>query len=334
MKKNHLIGKAGAANDESIKSDLVPKIRAIDPALIELLKQYKNRHDLNNEALGRRMNTSGTYISRAFTDSFTGDPAAFEASAREMLRNEAEARRANQTICDHGFLVEPMADFLNTTKHSKSIGVAWCDPGKGKSKALESYRRKDKLCILVTAQMHMSGWRALRDEILNEIPNKKRLKGESWDKWIIRSFRDSGRLLIIDNAHLLTNGTRHWLAYDWHDATGCPVALIGNDKIVHDWKRDAQHESRVGVAYEVTPRQKPGATIESMIRLHLPQAEEDQEFRDLAVKIIKAKGACRSVEKHFLIAADLLNSEGSVYTPSDALKAANQVLLTDLKLAA
>ena len=136
MSKNtYLTGKAGAANDDSIKSDLVPKIRAIDPALIELLKQYKNRHDLNNESLGRRMNTSGTYISRAFTDAFTGDTAAFETSAREMLRNEVEARRANQTICDHGFLVEPMADFLNTTKHSKSIGVAWCDPGKGKSKS-------------------------------------------------------------------------------------------------------------------------------------------------------------------------------------------------------
>jgi hypothetical protein len=330
-----LTGKAAAANDDSISLDLAaPRVKPIDSALIDLLKDYKTRHELNNDELGRRMNSNGTYVSRAFTGTFSGEVESFEASAREMLRNEAETRRSNSVIIDHGFLVEPMADFLNTTKHSRSIGVAWCDPGKGKSKALEVYRRRDKLCVMVTVQMHMSGWRALRDAILEEIPNKKRVKNESWDKWLVRTFSGTGRLLIVDNAHLLTAGARHWLAYDWHDGTECPVALIGNDEIVSAWKKNAQHESRVGVAYEVRPRQKPADTVESLLHLLLPQAEHDDAVRSMTVQILKSKGACRAVEKHLLIAADLMGSNPERYNAKSALVAANAVLLTDVKLAA
>lgn len=335
MKTPHLTGKAAAANDSSIPQDLATsRAKQIDPALIDLLKDYKQRHGLSNDELGKRMKTSGTYISRAFTNAFTGDAASFEDAAREMLRNEAEARRANDAVIEHGFLVEPMADFLNTTKHSRSIGVVWCDPGKGKSKALEVYRRKDKLCVMVTATKHMSGWRALRDAILDELPNKRRLNGESWDKWIVRNFRDTGRLLIIDNAHLLTAGARHWLAYDWHDETGCPVALIGNEEIVRDWKKNAQHESRVGVAYEVKPRQRPNDTVSSLLSLHLPQAADNSQVQALSVQILKGKGACRSLEKHLLIAGDLVKTNPDRYDAAEALRAANKVLLTDVRLAA
>lgn len=330
-----LTGKAAAANDDSIPQDLaLPRARQIDPALVDLLKDYKTRHELSNDELGRRMNSNGTYISRAFSGTFSGEVESFEDAARQMLRTELEIRRTNATIMDHGFMVEPMAAFLDTTKHSRSIGVAWCDPGKGKSKALEIYRRRDKLCVMVTAQMHMSGWRALRDAILEEIPNKKRVKNESWDKWLLRTFSGTGRLLIIDNGHLLTMGARHWLAYDWHDGTECPVALIGNEQIVQSWKRDAQHESRVGVAYEVTPRQKPTETVESMISLLLPASQNDGELKSLAVQILKNKGACRAVEKHFLVAADLMRSKPDKYNAPDAVRAANRVLLSDVKLAA
>jgi hypothetical protein len=336
--KTHLTGKAAAANDGSISTDLATArtstAKAIDPALIDLLKDYKERHGLNNDQLGRRIGNNGTYVSRAFTGTFTGDVASFEEGAKLMLQTEVESRRNDIEAVEHGFLVEPMAEFLNTTKHSRSIGVAWCDPGKGKSKALEIYKKKDKLCVHVTLTMHMSGWRALRDAILEAIPNKKKMSHESWDQWLIRTFSGTGRLLILDNGHLATLGARHWLCYDWHDATRCPVALIGNERIVQLWKKDPQHESRVGVAYEVKPKQKPAETVQTMTQLYLPQAAQDEDLKGLAVQILKGKGACRAVEKHFLIAGDLLGRYPEKYTPRTALCAANKVLLTDVNLAA
>lgn len=317
--------KAAAGNNER-------EIKPIDAELVELLKAYKERHGLSNDALGKQMGSNGTYVLRALNGTFTGDADAFTEAARKLLDNEFQERTKNGHLVETGFMVEPMFGLLDNVKHCRSIGVAWSDPGKGKTEALEVYRRKDPLCIVVTAKKSMSGWRALRNAVLKAVPTKRLMKGESWDEWITRTFKGTGRLLIVDNAHLLTAGARHWLAYDWNDETKCPVALVGNEEIVPQWKRNAQHYSRVGVAYEVAPAQKPSDTARAMLKLHLPSGEKDEAACALAVRILKSDGACRAVEKHLLIAADLMKT--GKYAPAQAIVAANRLLLTSVNLAA
>lgn len=339
MKKQHLTGKAAAANDADTESahlsagaGIIQTTRAIDPEIVTLLKLYKERQGISESELGKRMKSNGTYVNRAFNGTFTGDVLAFEAAAKALLESELNARSHNVALMDHGFLVEPMRDFFDTVQHSQSIGVAWCAPGKGKSKGMEVYAKKNPRCIVVTAVPSMSGWRALRDAVLEAVPSKRRMSGESWDKWIKRNFKGSGILLIVDNAHLVSTYARHWLAYEWHDQTGCPVALIGNGEIVRQWSANEQHKSRVGVAYEITPRAKPSDTATSLLKLHLPMAADDDETRQMAVQILKSGGACRSVEKHALVAADLMKT--GRYSAAEAFRAANAVLLSDVKLAA
>jgi DNA transposition AAA+ family ATPase len=329
MSKNtHLTGKAAAANDDSAQITL----RQIDAEIISLLRAYKERHSISENELGKRLKSNGTYVNRAFNGTFNGDAAAFESATKALLESELNSRSHNTTLMDHGFLVEPMRDFFDTVQHSQSIGVAWCAPGKGKSKGLEVYARKNVRCIVVTAIPSMSGWRALRDAVIDAVPSKRRIANESWDKWIKRTFKGSGILLIVDNAHLISTYARHWLAYEWHDQTGCPVALVGNQEIVRQWSANEQHKSRVGVAYEITPRAKPSDTASNLLKLHLPAGADDAETRQLATQILRSGGACRAVEKHALVAADLMTSGD--YTPAEAFRAANALLLSDVKLAA
>lgn len=328
-KTPHMTGKAAAANDPDAANI---KPRQIDAEIIALLKLYKERHEISENELGRRLKSSGTYVNRAFNGGFSGDVLAFEAAAKALLDSELNSRSTNVTLMDHGFLVEPMKHFFDTVQHSQSIGVAWCAPGKGKSKGMEVYAKKNPRCIVVTAVPSMSGWRALRDAVLDAVPGKRRMNGESWDKWIKRNFSGSGIILIVDNAHLISTYARHWLAYEWHDQTGCPVALIGNQEIVRQWSSNEQHKSRVGVAYEITPKAKPSDTALNLLKLHLPAGAGDAETLSLAVQILKSGGACRSVEKHALVAADLMQSGN--YTSAEAFRAANGLLLSDVKLAA
>ena len=328
-KTSHLTGKAAAANDADAASI---STRSIDAEIVSLLKLYKQRHDISENELGKRLKSNGTYVNRAFNGTFGGDVEAFEAAAKALLESELSSRSHNTQLVDHGFLVEPMRDFFDTVQHSQSIGVAWCAPGKGKSKGMDVYAAKHPRCIVVTAIPSMSGWRALRDAVLDAVPGKRRMASESWDKWIKRNFKGSGILLILDNAHLLSTYARHWLAYEWHDQTGCPVALIGNQEIVRQWSANEQHKSRVGVAYEITPRAKPSDTAINLLKLHLPAGANDEETRHLAVQILKSGGACRAVEKHALVAADLMKSGN--YTPAEAFRAANGVLLSEVRLAA
>lgn len=327
----HLTGKA-AANDKDA-AEVSEEFRVIDPELIQLLKSYLTRNDITQAEMGRRMKINGSYISRAFSAKFLGDPSEFVAAAKALLDAELNQRAQNNTLQDHGFLVEPMREFFDTVQGSHSIGVAWCDPGNGKTKGLEVYCKKNPRTIVVTALTSMSGWRALRNAVLDACPTKRRMASESWDHWIKRSFTGSGILLIIDNAHLLSKYARHWLAYDWHDQTGCPVALVGNEEIVKQWKADAQHKSRVGVAYEIQPKTVPNEMVRDLIKLHLPAAIGDEETRRLAVQVLKSGGRCRAVEKHALVASDLLKT-GRYDSPADAFRAANTLLLSDVKLVA
>lgn len=311
-------------------------IKELDPALIELLGQYKVRHQLSNESLGKRLGFNATYCTRAFNGNFTGDAEAFQQAARQLLDEEFQVRHKAEDLCETGFMVQPVEQFLNNTRTSRSIGMAWSAPGKGKSKALEVYRRKDPLCILVTACKSMGGWRGLRDAVLDAVPNKRRLRGESWDAWLFRNFKGSGRLLVIDNAELLTTSARQWIASDWHDFTkiDCPVALVGNEEMVPDWKKHEKHWSRVGVAYELKSPAKASETARALVRLYLPGHEADDETIRLTSTVLKAGGACRAAEKHLLLAADLIKAAPERYSPADAIRAANGLLLTNVSLAA
>lgn len=330
MKPN--TGKAAAANDDSAQ---VTNSKELDPALMELLKQYKERHALSNEALGKRLGYNGTYCVRAFGGKFEGDSEGFQQAVRKLIDDEFQMRLKPEELCESGFMVKPMTDFLNNTRTSRSIGMAWSAPGKGKSKALEISRRKDPLCILVTVCKSMGGWRGLRDAVLEAVPNKRRLRGESWDQWMTRTFKGSGRLLVIDNAELLTTSARDWIAFDWHDFTkiDCPVALVANEEIVAQWKKNEKHWSRVGVAYEIKSTQKATDTARELVRLYMPGSEGDEEAVSLTTTVLKSGGACRAAEKHLLLAADLIKG-AERYTPGSAIRAANTLLLTSVNLAA
>lgn len=313
-----------------------PKVKELDSVLIELLKEYKTRHGLSNDDLGKRLGCNGTYISRAFNGVFEGDAEGFQDAVRKILQNEFNEKHKPEELCNSGFMVEPMREFLNSVRVSKSIGVAHGLPGKGKTKALEVHRREDPLCIVVTVDVGMGGWRGLRDAVLAAIPNKRKLRGESWSEWLVRNLKGSGRLLAIDNAELLTMGARKWVAFTWNapEKIDCPVALIGNEELMPQWEKIEKLKSRVGLSYELQSEQKASDTAREMLRLYLPGAQTDNEAVKLATAILRGGGACRAVEKHLLIAADLIKSRPDKYTPVSAIQTANTMLLTDVKLAA
>lgn len=305
---------------EKATNNLSPEILA---ALRDHLSLHKSQADF-----ARQLGVSSTQLSRALSgQAFPYNVAEFEAKVRQYLSDLSKVRETKEELQDSGFLVEPMADFLSTCRHTRDIGVAWSDAGFGKTKGIEIYRRSDPLCIVVSARKSLCGWRSIRDAILAALPTKRRIGGESWDQFILRTFTNSGRLLVIDNAHLLTESARQWLAYDWHEVTGCPLALVGNPAIKDQWSRNDQHQSRVGMAQEVQPETSAAETARTMLRLHLPAAERDPETLRLATAVVKSKGACRSLLKHALLAEQLLKI-GAHTAPAPAFRAAHELLLS------
>lgn len=324
--------------------DIVNIKTAIDPELIEQLKArlplYKSQAEM-----ARRVGISASQISRALRPedgAFPYNIEEFESRARQWLATVSYVRAVDHDLCTDGFLVQPMDDFLTTVMLTRDIGVAWSPAGHGKTDGIEVFRQRNASSIVVTARKGLCGWRAIRDAILKALPNKRRMKNtdghrESWDEFILRTFSGSGRLLIIDNAHLLTESSRQWLAYDWHEETGCPLALVGNPAIKDQWSRNDQHQSRVGLARAVTPAEgvTAASTASQMLKLFLPEAAADRETIKLATAVLKSNGACRALRKHLLLTKELLSS--THYSSSaPAFKAAHSQLLhsPDLNLEA
>lgn len=310
-----------------------PFIAVIDPALISELQDIQSKQRIKSQReLARLVGVSETYITRAFNGTFTGNVEVFESKARAFIAQAQQSRRAPaEVLSEKGFMVEPMNVFLSTVQQTGDIGVAWSDAGKGKTKGIEIFRRKDPLCVVVTAKKSLSGWRSLRTAILNGLPTQNFRRGESADALLLRTFSGSRRLLIVDNAHLLTESARAWLAYDWHEETGCPVALVGNPVIVEQWNANDQHQSRVGLALEMEPTSKARDTAREALRLLLPAAASDELVLDMAEAVIKSKGAARSLKKHARHTQKLMEG-GEFKTVADAFRAANSLLLSNAKI--
>jgi DNA transposition AAA+ family ATPase len=308
------------------------KTADIDPALILELQQLQSTQGITQRELAAMLCISETYITRAFNGTFHGHVAKFESKARSVIAQAQKSQRAPaEELSTKGFMVEPMNAFLSTVQQTGDIGVAWSDAGKGKSKGIEIYRRNDPFCIVVTARKSIAGWRAIRLEILKALQPINLRKNESYDDFLGRTFKGSHRLLIVDNAHLITESARAWLAYDWYEETGCPVALVGNPAIMEQWNANDQHQSRVGLALELQPKLKARDTAQHALHLMLPEAEHNEEVLGMAESVMKSKGAARSLKKHISHAKKLMEG-GSFGTVADAFRAANALLLSNAKI--
>jgi DNA transposition AAA+ family ATPase len=329
-------------NVQRSTSASAPAARPIDPELLAELAEHKNASGLKNKALGKGLGFSESQVGRAFAGKFSGDVERFETNARDFLRKEEEKRqRPAVKLQSEGFVVQPMAEFLSHVAAAGDIGVAFSPAGRGKTLGTLVWLESNPLAVMVTACKEVAGWRSIRDAIVEALPYSVRpRKRESKAAFIQRVFCNSGRLLIVDNAHLLTPSARYWLAYDWHGKTKCPVALIGNEVIRSQWghregREDAndQLSSRVGVAYEITPAADVPARVSVLLAMELlfPAATSDEEAVELGVKVIRSKGHARALEKHLNLARVL--SEEKREAPATAMRRANRLLLGE-KLAA
>jgi DNA transposition AAA+ family ATPase len=339
-------GKAAAAADgEQAALDATPKgpgrpkavPQKINESVLNGLRDYMDRQA---EARGRftqadlavKLGYSTTYVSRAFSGQFNGVVKDFESRALQLIEGEKKRRVDNTGLIREGFLVEPMRAFLDTVRLTEDIGVGWNPAGKGKTKGIHVYMEQNPLTIYVEASVSFSGWRTVRGAVLDQLSNKRLTAGESWDLFLQRKFTDSGYLLIIDNAHLLTQSARRWIAYDWHDKTHCPVALIGNPEIVQQWRADDQLFSRVGLARQIKPDCKAADTAAAMINLFMPDAGGDKDLLKLATAVVQAKGACRALRKHLLLAREIAKT-GRYANPAACFRAAHCQLLSTFKFA-
>jgi transcriptional regulator with XRE-family HTH domain len=319
MKTLKLTGKSAAAND-------VPQSR--NDLLAERLFDYQRRNGLSDEQLGKKLASSGTYVSRFRNHStespFMGDLVKFELAIEQLLLREELMQGDDEALSEEGFCVSEMWSFLQLVHNQRQMGVGYGPAGRGKTSAARLYAQKHS----TTIYLHVWTWTASRDRFAAELARAagvRRMRNESLFAALARVLKDADRLLIVDNAQRLTEGTRRFLA-DFYDATRNPIALIGNPEIVRQFERNEQHGSRLGRCVDVTHITDRKTTVLHLLRSYLPTAAADATVQKTALDLLTRDkgGAARAVKMNLRLAQRLLTS--GTLSPGEAMQLARTQL--------
>jgi DNA transposition AAA+ family ATPase len=326
-------GKSAAAND--IEQAIIDHRNA---QVLTTLLTYQQSSGLTTsskdlESLANRIGTSSTYLYRYLNNDFRGNLAKFEKQLADFFAgDQVEQVNTNTEIVSKDFIVDSVRQFLRHVREHGFIGVGHGPAGRGKTCASKLYATQNSS---TTIYLHVPIWRSGRHDLTRAIARAMGItrapKGVLIDDYLVTKLANSQRLLIIDNAHRLTESARRWLADFWEE-TKLPIALIGNPEIEVQWQRNDQHGSRVGLHRDITLdlSKRPAtakATARHLIHLHLPAAQDDPTVIADAAALLSQFGSCRAVVMRSNLASRIL-AGGQITDPSEAWQLAKTQLIT------
>ena len=306
-----------------IESDYKP-IRA---DLLAQIRAYKSTNKLSDEKFARLIGASGSQVNRALNNKFEGTPEVFESKVEDFFKAEPSRRAAREELFENEFS-RSIKTFLDTVRRTEDIGIAYCAAGKGKTSGIALYLAENPLAVGIELSKWNGGADGLARLMFASIDARSWKGNTSRGDFLAGRFAESRRLIIIDNAHRMTAGARQWI-FDFHDATGCPVALVGNPEILDAIRLNDQQFSRVGLRSEIKGggAKQAESDGDKLTEIHWPEARG--KLAGLAATVIKNRGHLRALKKQLLLARDLA---AGFDTPAEAFEAAHTKLVRDYSL--
>lgn len=290
---------------------------------------------LTNRVIGRKLGVSEAVVSLYKRGQYTGNVQKLEMKIQDFLHNEPARRQIKATLFENT-VSRKIADACSLIRRTNLVGLIHGRAGIGKSCGAQLYYAANPTSVLITCFQ----WRKTLTEMEREFYAQVDVSG--WDharskfEWLVHRFVDSDRPIIVDNAHYL-NRRALTLFFNFNDATGCPVILIGNPEILDTIAEDEQLATRIGNVTEVTVSPKEARAIAAQqIRQQLPEAETEMDtIIPLAEVLSEHAGHFRAITKHANMAREIVEGaklRGSSVKWSDAFRAANLDLVSEVRL--
>ena len=192
------------------------------------------------------------------------------------------------------------------------IAVVYGDAGVGKTQAVRAYLRENSLAIGITISPSYASITGVNELIADQLGIRERVARRIYAE-IIGKLKDSGRVLIVDEAqHLTVRALNHLRCMS--DESGVGIALIGNEevytKLRGSGKADfAQLFSRIGMRREVLT----STTTKEDIRKIFAEAHLEEDALELLYRIARTAYGLRGAVNVFVNTAAVF---GSVAAPS------------------
>jgi DNA transposition AAA+ family ATPase len=205
-----------------------------------------------------------------------------------------------------GFVETPTAraiiTLLQQAQFATDLVIVSGGSGLGKSTALERYKATTPNVWLLTGEPCFSTPRMVLDCLAEKIGITERYSSQTVSRAITASLRDTGGLLIVDEAQHLSDASLDQLRSQ-HDLAQVGVAFVGNDLVADRFAgfgrkaQFAQLSSRVGMRLS---RAKP--TKEDLNLVLDAWGIEGAELRAVLIQIGQRPGGQRNVKKTLQLA--------------------------------
>lgn len=204
----------------------------------------KNGRSYGNAQLAQETGVTSTYISRYLAGKPNFNPEKLERTLRSLLNHESRRRQLVHGLFPTG--QSGMFDgFCEELKSVNGVGLIFGESGSGKTASAELYCRRYSSTIYI----ELNHWERTAYEVERLLceqldPGDRQRGRKARALWLVEHLRDTGRLIIVDDADESTYDALKWL-FDFNDVAHVPVMLVGNEDVLKIVRRNPKMFSRL-----------------------------------------------------------------------------------------
>ncbi|EBM0565260.1 ATPase [Salmonella enterica] len=223
--------------------------------IITQLRDVMDAHGYSQGQVARAIGRSSATMNQYLQGKYNGDIADMEERIGHFLRRVRE--KQNALRIDERFVSTPTAskglEVLSYAHLESEICVLFGAAGLGKTMILKEYARRDSNVIFIEADPGFTA-RTLLEELCGRLRLSKNGNIHALIEVCVEKLKDSGRLLVIDEAELLPYRALEVIRR-LHDKAGIGVVMAGMPRLIVNLKGKrgeyAQLYSRVALALDL-----------------------------------------------------------------------------------
>lgn len=279
---------------------------------VQLVQDYKQESGKTQTAIANELGISDAALSSFLRGSYK-TPHMIVPKVAELLKVTGKRKVApKEPAFVETTVAKRVMEAISYCHLQGKIAVVYGDAGVGKTQAVRAYLRENSLAIGITISPSYASITGVNELIADQLGIRERVARRIYAE-IISKLKDSGRVLIIDEAqHLTVRALNHLRCMS--DESGVGIALIGNEevytKLRGSGKADfAQLFSRIGMRREVLT----STTTKEDIRKVFAEAHLEEDALELLYRIARTAYGLRGAVNVFVNTAAVF---GSVDAPS------------------
>ncbi|MCR4178939.1 AAA family ATPase [Providencia rettgeri] len=253
-------------------------------SIVNELTTMMNNKGWSQAQAARGIGVSTAVINQFLQNKYNGDVNAVEEKVRQFLSREQErdkSRRIKPVYVDT-LMARKGRDVIRMAHMDSDINVIYGDAGMGKTMIIRQYAKENLNAVLIEADPGYTA-RVVLEELCNKLGLSKRGNMHELSESIIQNLRDSGRIILVDEAENLPYRALETLRRI-HDKSGVGIVLAGMPRLILNLKGKRgeykQLYSRVGFALRMG-ESLPEDDITNMITTMLPEASEPEVLNAL-----------------------------------------------------